>query len=271
MVDSQKMMDMVRETIRGKVPLLVTNWEQSSRLAFTTSQNDQQDDDTTDTTPNPSAPAEPQYNDAMRTSSEARTKFLDALEKIKIDEALFEGTTESRKLMDVDFIYLVDSGGQPPFREMLPHFVQRASAIVLMQKLNERLDFKPTIRYREKKGGKEEGGEDEGEKEEGGKVGKGYTSQLTNEQILHQYIQAVQSHESSVFVVGTHMDLEGKCKGGETRDMKNTTLLEAFEPVLGEQLVLYKAGKPVQLLFPVDCTSRGEEAEKTAGEFRKRV
>ena len=105
--------------------------------------------------------------------------------------------------MDVDFIYLVDSGGQPPFREMLPHFVQKASAIVLMQKLNERLDFKPTIRYRE----------------EGGKVGKGYTSQLTNEQILHQYIQAVQSHKSSVFVVGTHMDLEGKCKGGETRDI----------------------------------------------------
>ena len=207
----------------------------------------------------------------MCTSSEARTKFLDALEKIKIDEALFEGATESRKLMDVDFIYLVDSGGQPPFREMLPHFVQRASAIVLMQKLNERLDFKPPIRYREKKEGKEEGGEEEGEKEEGGKEDKGYPSQLTNEQILHQYIQAVQSHESSVFVVGTHSDLEYKCEGGETRYMKNTTLLEAFEPVLRKQLVLYKAGKPDQLLFPMDCTSREEEAEKTAGEFRRRV
>ena len=211
---------MIRETIKGKVPLLDT--EKSSQLA---SQNDQQDDDTTDATPNPTAPAEPQDNDAMRTSSEARTKFLDALKK-KIDKALFEGATESRKLVDVDFIYLVDSGGQPPFREMLPHFVQRASAIVLMQKLNERLDFKPTIRYRE----------------EGGKVGKGYTSQLTNEQILHQYIQGVQSHKSRVFVVGTHSDLERECEGGETRDMKNTTLLEAFEPVLGEQLVLYKAG-----------------------------
>ena len=73
-----------------------------------------------------------------------------------LEEEFFKGTTKSQRLMDVDFIYLVDSGGQPPFREMLPHFVQ-ASAIVLMQKLNERLDFKPTIRYRE----------------EGGKVDKG--------------------------------------------------------------------------------------------------
>ena len=207
-----------------------------------------------DTTPSPSAPAEPQDNDTMHTSSEARTLFHDALKEIKIEEELFKETTKSRKLMDVDFIYLVDSGGQPPFREMLPHFVQKASAIVLMQKLNERLDFKPTIRYRE----------------EGGKVDKGYTSQLTNEQILHQYIQGVQSHKSRVFVVGTHRDLESECEG-ETRAMKNKKLLDAFRPVLGKQMELYKQGNPDQPLFPVNCTSRGPEDQKTAGEFRKRV
>ena len=276
MVGPQEMMDMIRETIKGKVPLLDSKWEQSSHLAFTSTQNDSKSNSSSqgkqsdsgegdvqtqpqenvdhDTTPSPSAPAKPQDEEEMHTSSEARTKFDDVLKEIKIDEEVFKGTTKSQKLMDVDFIYLVDSGGQPPFREMLPHFVQKASAIVLMQKLNERLDFKPTIRYRE----------------EGGKVDKGYMSQLTNEQILYQYIQGVQSHKSRVFVVGTHRDLESECEG-ETRDMKNKKLLDAFRPVLGDQMELYKAGNPDQLLFPVDCTSRGEEAEKTAGRFRKRV
>ena len=271
MVGPQEMWNMIRETIKGKVPL---HDSESSDLASPSTQNsnsldqDKQEDSgvgdvqpqpgenvnhgTTDATPNPSAPAEPQDNDTMHTS---RTKFHDALKEIEIDKEVFKRTTESRKLMDVDFIYLVDSGGQPPFREMLPHFVQKASAIVLMQKLNERLDFKPTVWYRE----------------EGGKVDKGYKSQLTNEQILHQYIRVVQSHKSRVFVVGSHRDLESECEGGETRAMKNKKLLAAFRPVIGDQMELYDVGNLEQLLFPVDCTSRKDEDQKTAEEFRKRV
>ena len=273
MVGAQEMWNMIRETIKGKVPLVDSESSdlvpspQNNLKSNSLDQSRQEDSGegyvkpkpqenvnhgTMDATPSLSTTAEPQDNDIMHTS---RTKFHDALKKIEIDKEVFKGTTESQKLMDVDFIYLVDSGGQPPFREMLPHFVQKASAIVLMQKLNQRLDFKPTIRYRE----------------EGGKVDKGYTSQLTNEQILHQYIRAVQSHKSKVFVVGTHRDLESECEGGETRAMKNKKLLEAFQPVLECQMELYKVGNPDQLLFPVDCTSCGPEDQKTAEEFRKRV
>ena len=156
--------------------------------------------------------------------------------------------------MDMDFLYLLDSGGQPPFREMLPHFVQKADATVLMLKLNERLDFKPTISYRRERG----------------EVNEGYTSQLTNEQILHQYIQAVQYYVSKVFIVGTHVDRESE-SDGETKEMKNEKLLRALRPILQtNQLELYKVGSPDQL-FPVDCTSRKEESEKVAQEFRTRV
>ena len=185
----------------------------------------------------------------------------DALKEIDIDFILLErmkalpADIVGPKLMDVDFLYLLDSGGQPPFREMLPHFVQKADAIVLMLKLNERLDFKPTIRYRE----------------EGGKVDEGYISQLTNEQILHQYIQAVQCYASKVFVVGTHIDRESECKG-ETKEMKNEKLLRAFRPILKtNQLEPYKVGNPDHLIFPVNSTSRKEDSEKIAQEFRYRV
>ena len=53
--------------------------------------------------------------------------------------------------------------------------------------------------------------------------------------------------------------------------MKNEKLLGALRPILHNQLELYKVGSPDQLIFPVDCTSRNEESEKLAQEFRTRV
>ena len=182
-------------------------------------------------------------------------KCIQALRTLDFDGELIRKMRDATgKVMDIDFIYMLDSGGQPPFRELLPHVVQQASGIVLMQKLNERLDFRPTITYRE-----------EGVKDEG------YLSPLTNEQILYQYFQAVQSHNSTVFVIGTYRDREDECKE-ESRADKNKRLLEAFRPVLGSsRIALYATGDPDQLIFPVDNTSRGAEDLKTAGKFRGKV
>ncbi|CAI8049999.1 G-type lectin S-receptor-like serine/threonine-protein kinase At1g61420 [Geodia barretti] len=213
------------------------------------------------TDPNKQSKVLQQESEVPETTHNAPSKrfsenFLDALKGIKIDSDLMTNSSKDvpQKLMDINFTYLLDSGGQPPFREMLPHLVQQSSAMVLMQKLNERLDFRPTIRYREKEG----------------EVSEGYTSELTNEQMLYQYVQAAQSQKSKVFVIGTHRDMEGECKD-ETREKKNEKLFEAFRPVIGKQMELYKVGNPDQLMFPVDSTSRGPDDEATAEEFRKKV
>ena len=194
--------------------------------------------------------------DSSPTTAFSRN-FLDALKGINLSQDVMQKMSKfSRgiKLMDINFFYILDSGGQPPFREMLPHFIQKSSAFVLMQKLNERLDFKPPIKYRE------EGKEDSAQ----------YTSQLTNEQILHQYFQAVQSHDSRVFVIGTHRDLEHDCKT-ESRETKNQRLLDAFRKVLGNRIVVFRPGKPDQLIYPVDSRGRKPEDEATALAFREAV
>ena len=256
-VEPKNMMDMVAKAIKDGVPLNKSNWGES---AFTSSQSDSQKLDKPKARSSQESLKSEQESGAMHADQSSHTfnaTFLDAMKNIGIRSELLQRVTKSTtaRLMDIDFIYLLDSGGQPPFREMLPHFVQQASAIVLMQKLNEKLDFKPTIRYRE----------------EGGKVDKGYTSQLTNEQILHQYVQAVQSQETKVFVVGTHQEMEGECED-ENRDTKNKKLLETFRTVLkGEQLQLYKVEKSDQLMFPVDSIRRRTDDEAVAEEFRKRV
>ena len=285
-VGPKKMMDMVADAIKGKVSLLDSTWEESSHMAFIGKQEhseqpqpipspllEQAKQDSNpvvhvpsqtkanyDSTSKSVTSVQPQEFVLQQSTAHRYEKaFQDALKQIQIDSSLLKTMKNPPKdivgkLMYVDFFYLLDSGGQPPFREMLPHFVQKADATVLMLKLNERLDFKPTIRYREKK-----------EMED-----KGYESELTNEQILHQYIQAVQSHKSRVFVVGTHIDRESKCQS-ETREMKNEKLLKYLKPILQGQMELYKVGSPDQLIFPVDCTSHGPHSERIAHEFKTRV
>ena len=53
--------------------------------------------------------------------------------------------------------------------------------------------------------------------------GAPYQSLLTNEQILYQYFQAIQSHRSRVFVVGTFRDKKHECS--ESRAEKDKALL----------------------------------------------
>ena len=166
----------------------------------------------------------------VRIGNTLYMKCIQALRTLDFDGELIRKMKDATgKVMEVNFIYILDSGGQPPFRELLPHIVQQASGIVLTQKLNERLDFRPTITYRQ-----------EGVKDEG------YLSPLTNEQILYQYFQAVQSHNSTVFVIGTHRDLEHECEE-ESRTDKNKRLLEAFRPVLGSRIALYATGDPAHI------------------------
>ena len=251
-------MNMVVQTIKEGVPILESTWEELGHLAFQISRSDSHSLPQVEQGGQGSSQEHSQSQGASHEpDSTLSTEFFHAVRRTNIEANLMDkmaesSTATSQKLMEVDFIYMLDSGGQPPFREMLPHFVRKASAIVLMQKLNETLDFKPTISYREE-----------------GRVDQGYTYQLRNEQILYQYVQGIQSHNSKVFVVGTHRDRERECE--ETRETKNERLLKTFRPVLGKQMELYKVGDTDELLFPVDCKAPKPEDKKTAEEFRKRV
>ena len=288
LVTPKDMLDMVGDAIKtGEVPVLDSSWEDVIQLSFSQCtdldellqfmedmdykempKHTEQPSDVIDNTSEQQlaeldgsfgqSPRKSKGEDISVNSTTAlSSQFVTALKEIDIDQKLMQRISESpgcKKLMEIDFVYIVDSGGQPPFREMLPHFVHESSAFVLMQKLNESLGFKPAIKYRG----------------EGSKLhGVPYPSQLTNQEVLYQYFQAVQSHNSRVFVVGTHRDLEDQCE--ESREKKNQMLLEAFRPVLGQRIVLYQPGDPDQFMFPVDSKSPKPQDQKTAQVFREAV
>ena len=183
------------------------------------------------------------------------------LEEELID--LISQSSGSRKLLDVDWVYIVDSGGQPQFHEMLPAFIRYASACVFVTRLDESLTDYPTIEYYG------QGGQ---------RHGTPYPSSLTHEQILQHCFQALQSRRCTsstpqsgpmVFVAGTHKDQEHHCP--ETRDAKNIKLLDSLRPVFGDKLGLYRSAEPDQLIFPINAKTPGREDEKVASEFRKIV
>ena len=192
------------------------------------------------------------FEDVVRVTPES----FDILESMNVDADFLQqigSSSGSGKLLDVDWVYIVDSGGQPQFREMLPHFIRDCSAFVMMQKLNEKLGSTTSIEYR-------------GERSK--MCGAPYQCQLTNEQILYQYAQAIQSHKSRVFAVGTFRDEE--CSD-EPRAAKDEKLLEVFKPVLEKNLALYQLGNPDQFIFPLNCKDPKSQDHVTAKKFRQRV
>ena len=283
-----EMLDMVADSIKSGVPILDLNWEEISQLAFSECtdfdemlaellQSNTEDkecctlpetapvldpgtgdgEEVSQSVKNTSKPVLEDSQTLECSSADFSEEFLTAVNAIDIDQKLLKRISKSsgcKKLMNIDWVYVVDSGGQPQFREMLPHFVHDSSAFVLLQKLNESLGFKPSIEYRG----------------EGSRMcGTPYQSQLTNEEILYQYFQAIQSHGSRVFMVGTHRDLKHECS--ESVEMKNQRLLEAFRPVLGKSLAIFHAGNPDQFMFPVNCKTPEPCDKETAQKFRETV
>ena len=165
----------------------------------------------------------------------------------------------SVELLEVDWINIIDSGGQPAFHELAPFFMHNPSAALFTFKLSEELSSHYMVTYY--KGGKT--------------VGKPYRCSLNNEQILSSCMRSIPSLHAQegtevqegredgktegseggkegageagreekkeggrkvvgkgtkVAFIGTHRDLEAGC--AETREQKEKKLAEMIPPSL---------------------------------------
>ena len=195
----------------------------------------------------------------------ARVKRVDSQSALRLEQELIDliaTSSSSKKLLDIDCVYLIDSGGQPQFAEILPIFIRSASAAIFVSKLNEELGKRPTVEYY---------GED------GEQCGFSYSSHLTNEQILMHSCRAMQSRQGvlnkakspRLFIAGTHRDLEGTCS--ESRATKNEKLIKMLRPFFGDNLCFYHLAIPEELIFPVNAKTPAEEDRKVADELRRAV
>ena len=160
------------------------------------------------------------------------------------------------------WLYIIDSGGQPQFHELLPTFVHHISAAVFFVKLNESLKSYPMIYYYK----------------DGILCGKPYKSSCTHLQTLQNCLQAMQSRNQmnnssqcpKLLFVGTHRDKESWFEGLKS---KNSQLLEMLlqHDVFRDNLVCYSMGKLDQLLYPVNAKKPRQGDKKVAADFRQKV
>ena len=181
------------------------------------------------------------------------------------------------KLFSVMWIYLVDSGGQPQFHELLTAFVRNATLGIFVFNLSEQLDDKPEIKYYKN----------------GQPCGESYKFPLSHKEIFQHCVQTISSlcpinrslpsteivepstasietEETAVtsefikpgiLVVGTHREEEGKSK--ESREEKEEKLKEILQPY--GTGIIKNAGR---YIFAIDSISRKKQDKDVLNEIR---
>ena len=189
-----------------------------------------------------------------------------------LEVGVFNRTAE---LLDMEWVSLLDSGGQPAFHELFPLFVHNPSAALFTLKLSEPLSSHYMVSYWK----------------EGKQVGKPYCSSLNNEQILSSCIRSISSQAPSdetmvdqskeerdagrsregegrrekktkLAFIGTHRDLESTCTD-ETRAEKENKLSAMIPPSFRSHVL--RCGRLNELIFAVNAkTPEGIDKETMA-------
>ena len=154
-----------------------------------------------------------------------------------------------------DWIYLIDSGGQVEFLEVLPAFLQHISVCLFVTKLSEMLSERPKIEYFK----------------DGQPVGEPTLCPFTNERMLMHCVQTIQTQcikhsgstnqGSKLVMVGTHQDLADQCL--ESIQAKNQWLQSMLCPEFEKSLVFYSQG----IIFPFNAKNPGSQDHEVASEI----
>ena len=192
--------------------------------------------------------------------------------KAALDKTTYRiaNTSEPQQLLDCDWIYLIDSGGQIEFLEALPAFLQHTSVCLFVTNLSENLSECPKIEYYE----------------DGKPVGKPTLCLFTNEQMLMRCLQTIQTQcinqgsgtkktsqqskqdeitnqGSKLVIVGTHRDLQGQCS--ESTEEKNHLLQSKLCPEYDKSLIFRGQG----IIFPINAKNPGPQDHEVASEITK--
>ena len=161
-------------------------------------------------------------------------------------------TSGTQQVLDCDWIYLIDSGGQIEFLEVLPAFLQHISVCLFVTKLSEMLSECPKIEYFEN----------------GNPLGEPTLCPFTNEQMLMRCVQTISDSStnqgSKLVMVGTHRDDAHKCLQ-ESIGAKNQRLQSMLCPDFDKSLVFRGQG----VIFPINAKNPGPQDHEVASEITK--
>ena len=164
---------------------------------------------------------------------------------------------DAAPLGDINWVYFIDSGGQPQFLQLLPAFIHHTHLNIFVLRLCDKLSDHPTVEYYDERGTRL----------------SSTASLMTNKEILQCCAQATQTADqdgdSRLLIVGTHRDQEDQCKE-ETREEKNEQLRELLTPTMKDCIMPFTADGS-QLIFPINTKNPSEADMKITSGLLKTI
>ena len=166
-----------------------------------------------------------------------------------------------KKSFIVEFLHMVDTGGQPELIEIMPSLVHNSNFTVLVLNLAQSLDEYPPIDFHE----------------DGRAFKRPHPSVLTNRQVIHQYACTLQakrpthtgtSQPSMFTVIGTHRDCV-KGKLSETLAAVNKELKSIFLPAMEDELIVYRSHD--EIIFPVNLLEPDDNDKIVLEQIRQKI
>ena len=165
-----------------------------------------------------------------------------------------------RNTFVVEFLHMVDTGGQPEFIEIMPSLIHNSNFTLLVLNLAQSLDEYPPIDFHE-----------------GGTAFKRpLPSILTNRQVIHQFARTLQakrpthtgSQHSTFTVIGTHRDCV-KSKLSKTLAAVNKELKSIFLPAMEDELIVYRSRD--EIIFPVNLLEPDDDDKIVLEQIRQKI
>ena len=172
----------------------------------------------------------------------------------------------SKHIPEQSWLYIIDSGGQPEFHDMLSIFMQRTTACIFVCRMHDELDDYPLVDLYK----------------DGSSIGASHKSSLTNRQLFQRFMCTMRSFNliknedhspiilrspPSILLLATHRDL---VEGGELPTSLVDGLKAIVLPQFREQLI-YCDTQLKKFIFPMNAKNPEDRDRKTADEIRREI
>ena len=164
---------------------------------------------------------------------------------------LVSSVKSSERLLNMELIYLTDTGGQQEYWDLAPIFTRDTTATLFVHRLCDKLDDIPLNDVYER----------------GERVGPSQKARITTAQAFKTMLQnsACGESRSKIFVVGTYRDKRGSCE--ETLEQKN----QKFKEIASPHKICHANEALKEVVFEVNTKSPSEEDKVKATKLKTSI
>ena len=222
-----------------------------------------------------SEPSQPPLEEALTSSSVSRpttasppSSSLSLLDVSSVEETpsskamkgLVRKAKSSKEALVLELLYMIDTGGQPEFMEVMPCLIHNSDLTILVLDVTKSLDAYLTLTFHD----------------DGTSFKKPIVSPRTIRQIIQQLARTMQAKRgkkkgvksSKFLVIGTHKDCVNKAKLSEVLSALNEELKTIFLPAMEEELIVFGEGK---IVCAVNLLNPDRDDEKAFDSIRNSI